>query len=175
MSQIYNSMKRFICLILLIILVSVLLPKYVAKASHIMGGDMNYQYIGFDTITGMEQYQVNVIFYRDVTGISCPGSVSIRIWEDDDGDPLTAINLSEILGSPVTFNQSSSQILIPGQGCFGDSSIVLPFDIELCTYSGIIEVPPSLFGYHITTGTCCRNAALDNLVPDNMTCYFLPK
>ena len=52
-----NIFKTFILLI--IFNCSVLVD---IKASHIMGGEMTYQYIGFNSITGMEKYRFVYFF-----------------------------------------------------------------------------------------------------------------
>ncbi|MBW8051788.1 MAG: T9SS type B sorting domain-containing protein [Cytophagales bacterium] len=168
-------MKNLFKPILLLITLYVFVADIEVKASHIMGGEMTYEYIGFNSITGMEQYRICVFFYRDDRGINCPGSVPIRIYEDDDGNPLNFVNLPQIAGSPITITQSGSiwPPTIPAQ-CIPPLT-PLPYAVELCEYCAIIELPPSLKGYHITTGNCCRNSDLENLVPNSGTWYaFIP-
>ena len=51
-----------------ILLALLLLAPLASKASHIIGGDIQYKYVG-DSTGVANQYRVKLVLYRDLTGI----------------------------------------------------------------------------------------------------------
>ena len=47
-----------------------------ARASHIQGGQISYRYVG-PGAAGTDRYNVTVTYFRDCTGTTLPGSLSL--------------------------------------------------------------------------------------------------
>ena len=70
-------------------------------ASHIQGGQISYRYLGPGTITGTDQYEVTVTFFRDCTGISLPTTLSLTARRATCAGTSTTATLTSV-GSPIT-------------------------------------------------------------------------
>ena len=123
------------------------------RASHIVGGDIYYDYLG------NSNYRFYITIYRDCASTGAAYD-----------DPL-------ILAVYPQGSSSTSQLIsIPFPG-----SVVLPIEfnnpcgtaptglcVEKAVYTTIINLPPITGGYTITYQRCCRGPAISNLVsPDN--------
>jgi hypothetical protein len=130
-------------------------------ASHMMAGELTYLFGRYDAVTGKYKYEVTLRMYRDQTGISCPGSVSIQVKNDDA--------TFSSYGS-FTINQSNSfSIEPPGLASCGLS---LPFGVDLCEYKDTISLDPSILGYHLYYESCCRNGSIANIGANDGMSYY---
>lgn len=138
-------------------------------ASHIMGGEMVYTYIGFNTTTNKHQYNVCLRMYRDGTGISLPGSVNINAYINDG--IYAAADFSFVI------NKSNGTEFVEPPG-LAPCGLGIGFQIEIGIYCDTIEVPSTLSGYHLAYESCCRNndiINLDNPSGAGMTFYtYIP-
>ncbi|MFN0032353.1 MAG: PKD domain-containing protein [Flavobacteriales bacterium] len=130
-----------------------------ANATHIVGGDMRYTYIGNNGF-GDAQYQIYLTVYRDcdpntnVNGTGFDDEAQIGVY--DSGDLSLYLSSTMDLGS-AEVDWVPVELENP---CF-----VLPPDvcIERAEYSEIFTLPMSVDGYTITYSRCCRNASIVNL------------
>lgn len=126
-----------------------LLANLPAFASHIVGGELYYDYLGNN------QYRIYLNLYRNC---SCTGCAPY-------GNPeyITIFNSSGDTVAQPAMPLPPVDTLAAGyeQPCF-----VLNPDIctELATYQVVITLPPLTGGYDIVYQRCCRSTAVINLV-----------
>jgi gliding motility-associated-like protein len=139
-------MKTFLFFTLLIFSFSL-------RASHIVGGDIYYDYLGGNN------YRFYITIYRDCasTGAAFDDPLPLAVYTNGSSSPIQQISVpfpgSVIL--PVTFNNPCGTA--PGGVC-----------IEKAVYIAVISLPPIQGGYTITYQRCCRGPAISNLSsPDN--------
>lgn len=135
----------------LIVLFSILLSPL--RASHIVGGDIYYDYLGSNN------YRFYITLYRDCasTGAEFDDPLPLAVYTQGSTIPIQELSVpfpgSELL--PVTFNNPCGTA--PGGIC-----------IEKAIYTVVINLPPINGGYTITYQRCCRGPAITNLIsPDN--------
>lgn len=140
-------LKHFYIKLLLFLL---LLVDFIsADATHIVGGVMNYRYLGND------QYEVSLYVYRDcINGVPpLDDPAIIRIWD----------GVSESYRFPsIPFDS----ILDPGlpDAC---ARIETPVCVNWTRYRDTLILPPNDFGYTIYYQRCCRNNTIVNLTYDS--------
>lgn len=137
-----------------------------AHATHIVGGNMGYAYMGPGP-GGTFRYKITLITYTDcspTSEIPVPEpSVNIGVYFHDSANPNAAKTLKQALVAPLV----SSQIVTPPlpPGC--------SIGLGTCIYKGVYEtevlLEASVHGYHIYYERCCRNTALVNIVNPSQT------
>ena len=149
--------KLLLCVSLLI---SFLFISPSANATHIMGGSLNYTYLGLDSLTGNYRYEVTIYLYRlcDSGSSLLPLDMNIGVYEDDtlnpNGDKL--LILSDLL--PLI----SQQAITPPNG--NDTCTFAPnVCVEEGVYQAILSIPPNTIGYYFISDRCCRNNNIVNL------------
>jgi len=127
-----------------------------AKASHMMGADLQFKCLSNDTI------QFTLKFYRDCSGISPDNQYNIDIQSATCG--IFTSCLVSLVGSPVEVSP-----LCPSQisqsSCNGGS---LP-GVQKWEYSGKIYLPTPCTDYVFSWEDCCRNAAITNIAAPGST------
>ena len=135
--------------LLLLILLLNFLP---IRASHIIGGDIYYDYLGNDT------YRFYISLYRDClsTGAAYDDPMYLAVYNQDN------------------FLIQNVQIPFPGSNVlpviFNNPCVTPPGNIctEVATYVTTINLPAAVGGYTITYQRCCRGPNINNLVnPDD--------
>jgi len=135
----------------LFVLIIVLFIGTYAKATHIVGGVMNYRYLGNN------KYEISLYVYRDcVNGIPpLDDPAIIRIWDgvtEEINDTLFSIPFDSILD--------------PGQ-----PDACARIEAEVCVnwtkYKDTLILPPNDLGYIIYYQRCCRNNTIQNLTYDS--------
>lgn len=120
-----------------------------ANATHIVGGVMNYKYLGND------KYEISLSVYRDcINGIPpLDDPAIIRIWD----------GVSESYRFP---SKPFDSILDPGlpDDC---ASIETPVCVNWTRYIDTLILPPNDLGYIIYYQRCCRNNTILNLTYDS--------
>jgi gliding motility-associated-like protein len=123
------------------------------KASHIVGGELYYTYLGSD------RYRLTLKVYRDcINGIppfDYPAYIGIY---DVTGTILLS---TEFLYHP-------GSIILPAQAI--DPCLNVPDNVcvEEAIYQRDIYLPPRIGGYQLAYQRCCRNETILNLIqPDN--------
>jgi gliding motility-associated-like protein len=125
-----------------------------AKATHIVGGEINYIYLGSNN------YQIRLNIYRDCyagqAAYDNPAYVGIF---DIYGNLIQSLTVP-FLGSDtlVPHVNYHCQITIPTNVC-----------VEQTTYIFQVTLPPIAGGYRIEYQRCCRNGAILNIVDPGNT------
>lgn len=123
------------------------------QATHIVGGELNYTYLGNN------QYEIRLTMYRDcfngVPPFDNPASVGIF----DQFNNFIVELLLTFPGSdtiPPTIN--SPCFIPPTNICY-----------EHTSYTGIVTLPPRLQGYQLSYQRCCRNRTIKNIFDPSFT------
>lgn len=138
-------MKRIVLLILLI-------SSFQVSASHIIGGDIYYDFLGNN------QYRFYITLYRDCnsTGAEFDDPMKLTIYKADG---------SMFLNLDVPFP--------------GSEFVPIPFDnpcatppnnlcVEKAVYTIVVNLPPIPGGYDVSYQRCCRGPNITNLIsPDD--------
>ncbi|WP_244620341.1 PKD domain-containing protein [Chitinophaga japonensis] len=144
-------MKRLSLLIICLACVSI------AQASHIIGGEMYYEYLG-PAGTGMHQYRITLKLFRVCEHggniAEMPPSVYFAVFSKDNG---SRTDLQQFPRSGpvqiVTSGQVDPCIVNPPQICF-----------EIGIYEGTITVPENDQGYTVAFQSCCRDNFIENII-----------
>jgi gliding motility-associated-like protein len=118
-------------------------------ASHIVGGDIYYNYLGNNN------YQINVTLYRDcytTTGAAYDNPLHLTIYNASKVAIKTLnIPFPGSVRVPIVFNNPC--VTAPGGIC-----------VEKATYSVTTILPPTPGGYTASYQRCCRGPNVSNLV-----------
>ncbi|UPT65320.1 MAG: gliding motility-associated C-terminal domain-containing protein [Sphingobacteriales bacterium JAD_PAG50586_3] len=115
-------------------------------ATHIVGGEMNYEYIGND------QYIIRLTVYRDcsvTTAYDNPANVGIF---DVNNNLIQEITLPFLGSSELVPNFNVPCGVAPTNVC-----------VETTTYIDTLTLPPIAGGYRISYQRCCRNNSIINI------------
>lgn len=117
-------------------------------ASHIVGGDMYYEYLGSN------DYRITVVLFRD-----CASSGAAY----DDPMHVTIYNSSNGMVDNIAIPFPGSTVLpvVLGNPCVTPPSGICT---ERAIYSTVVNLPPSTNGYSVSYQRCCRGPAVSNLV-----------
>jgi gliding motility-associated-like protein len=137
-----------------------------AMASHIVGGNLGYTYLGIGP-NNTFRYKISLITYTDcspTSEIPIPAaSVVIGIYAHSMAAPNAAKLLKQTLTTPLVFSEIITPPLPPGCS-IGQAS---------CIYKGLYEVEvlleSTMDGYHVYYERCCRNTALVNILNPSQT------
>lgn len=129
-----------------------------ASASHIIGGDIYYDYLGAN------QYKFYLTLYRDCnsSGAQFDNPLYLSVYTQN-GTPATSYSLFQNL--TVSFPGSTG---LPIQ--FNNPCATPPTNIcaEKAVYETVINLPPIPGGYTVTYQRCCRGPNVTNIVqPDD--------
>ena len=118
------------------------------QATHIVGGELYYRYLGSDN------YEINLIVYRDCyTGVPpFDQPAIIGIWNVNNTF-VTYINLFTSDSIPIENTINSPCFIRPVDVCYVKAS-----------YVGTINLPPIPGGYQLAYQRCCRNFSILNIV-----------
>ncbi len=118
------------------------------KATHIVGGELNYKYLGGNN------YEIRLTIYRD----ACVGLVGF-----DDPGSLGVFNSSDILVFQQFITPRDSGNVPP---YLYDPCTDVPtfFCYKYCHYIDTINLPPLAGGYQLVYQRCCRNQNIINLI-----------
>jgi gliding motility-associated-like protein len=123
-----------------------------AQASHIVGGDIYYDYIGNN------QYQVYLTLYRDCRSDGAEFDDPLYLTVYDENKTLYENKEVSFPGSiqlPVVFNNPC--VTPPNDIC-----------VEKAVYVSTLTLPPRKGGYTISYQRCCRGPKVRNItIPDD--------
>ena len=126
-----------------------LLSFSIAKATHIVGGEIYYDNLGGNN------YKITLKVYRDcINGVPPFDNPAIITVFDVNGNYVTNLSLSPIytITVPPT-NNSPCAPSTNGNAC-----------VEEAKYEGTVNLPPLAGGYTIVYQRCCRNNTILNLI-----------
>lgn len=140
--------------------ISILSISKTTHATHIMGGNLSYEYLGLDSITGNYNYRITIYLFRlcDIGSSNLPLDMNIGVYEDDPGNPpgdkLLIVNgiIPLIIQQGVTPPNGNDSCTFAPNVC-----------VEEGIYQAIISVPPNATGYYFISDRCCRNNNILNL------------
>lgn len=136
-----------------------------SMASHLMGGDVSYVFVGYNPTTNLYTYKITTKIYRycDSTGVggtpaALDNQMLMGVYPQNPFQPNANKNRYTTLTLPLI---SSSFIIPPSvnPNCTVGASV--------CVQEGIYEVtvnlPPGIGGYHLIIDRCCRNYTITNI------------
>lgn len=135
----------------LLIFVSVLWSSF-ALASHIVGGEMFYDYLGND------KYRITLKIFRD-----CDPSVTTKF--DGTGTTPALITVYSKNNTEGELHHIGDPVIKKVPPAFNNPCIMAPNNVcvEEGTYTYTLVLPPIEGGYTIVYQRCCRNKTVSNL------------
>jgi gliding motility-associated-like protein len=141
------------CLVLLLAI------GFKAGATHIVGGQVTYKYVGREGPTGPYKYQVRLDIYQDcVSGdpnaIAQDSPAYIGIF-DGNGSRVILDTMVRPFGPNVRVptNFSNNCVNNPPITCLNNVAFVKTYDLQ-----------PNYTGYYIIYQRCCRNQSIMNII-----------
>lgn len=158
--------------------ITLLIP-HTAEASHAMGCDLKYTYIGKNG-TGQMQYQVTLSFYRDCSGISAPTSVIVDALNVGCGSSASqSITLNKITTDPCAAggvsgtNGCEVSQLCPSQ--LNQSTCASPpgpyTGVRKLSYTGVLTLPSACSQWLLTFAESARNTSTNLLNSSSSDLY----
>ncbi|NRA12393.1 MAG: PKD domain-containing protein, partial [Crocinitomicaceae bacterium] len=130
-----------------------------ARASHIVGGDIYYNYLGANN------YEFHVSLYRDClsTGAQYDSPLNLTVYNNGILIQNLQVPFPGSITLPVVFNNPC--VTPPTNIC-----------TEHAEYVVVVNLPPAVGGYDVSYQRCCRGPNITNLVnPDDtgitLTCH----
>ena len=144
-------------------LVLIMLLPLFSWADHLVGGDIQYRYIG-DSTGVSNHYEIILRLYRDVAGIQLGNTAqNINICSSCFGTDVISIPLVE--GGPGHFSPTLFDCVDPAaQGTV---------NMEYYIYKTDYVLPGNCADFTFSYESCCRNAAIDNIVTPSQSGLML--
>lgn len=124
-----------------------------ARASHIVGGDIYYDYLGNN------QYRFYITLYRDCfsTGAQYDNPLPLGVYRTQNNALISNVSVPFPGSNVLPLNFNNPCIIPPNNIC-----------VERAVYITVLTLPPTPGGYTIVYQRCCRGPNITNLVsPDN--------
>lgn len=128
-------------------------------ASHIVGGEMTYEYEGPGANPNSSTYFITLKLFRDQNCSSCaqmPTDVYIGIFNNDNNAQFPGINQY----FDVNKNNETRIPVDPYPPCISNPPVL---DYHVAVYTLTITLPDNAKGYTASYQTCCRIHPLDNV------------
>jgi gliding motility-associated-like protein len=132
-------------------LITAVLSLFSARAAHIIGGELYYDYLGNN------EYLVTLKLYRDCFSSGAAFDAQGRLTVFTGDGQFSALHNIPFPGStlvPITLD--SPCLTLPPNLC-----------VETTSYSQIIMLPANGIGYTLTFQRCCREPSTSNIVNPN--------
>ncbi len=130
---------------------------YISFASHIVGGEMIYEYLGPGSQANTRLYRITLKLFRDqnTTGAIMPPNVYIGIFNNDNNAEFPS-------AQPFDINKSREDPVgvDPFPPCVNNAT---PLEYHVGYYPLTVELPNNTKGYTATYQTCCRVNPLRNV------------
>jgi len=143
-----NATMRLIRLILLLLV----LAPMASQASHIIGGDIQYKYVG-DSSGVPNQYRIKLVIYREATGIGMLPTEIVQVASSSCG---TSQNVTVNLSVP-----EFSAALYGAYDCIPQSSAVFTPMVRI--YTGFVILSQQCPDYKMSWDDCCRPAGITGI------------
>lgn len=156
----------------IVVFICTLFSLSAAYASHIVGGEVFYSYLGAGSSVGNSRYSVSLRLFRECdqvcggnTGVAClPESVTLGIFSNQSPyNRITNLAIHRTSLLPLSLTQYPSCI----------SGMLPDVCYEVATYTTVIELEDNAVGYRTVFQTCCR-AASSNVLSDAPTLSNVP-
>jgi gliding motility-associated-like protein len=130
-----------------------------SSASHLMGGNLSYEYIG-QNVNGDYQFNVTLTIFRLCAAGSSqlPTSMTLGAYQDNVTNPTG--NKLRVLQTVLPL--ISQQNIVPPTAN-ANCTFVSNVCVEQGVYQAIITLPDNINGYYLIADRCCRNNNIDNL------------
>jgi len=130
-------------------------------ASHIMGGEVTYQWISGNT------YQVNLVLYRDCAGINVPGTMFMSYFSNSCG--FLPTNFVVTSTGPATIITPACAASLPNLTCNGGTL----YGVTKHSYAGTVTLPATCDDWQFYYTECCRSMNITNISgPGALSSYF---
>lgn len=128
--------------------IAFLLLSLTTYASHIVGGDIYYDYLGNDN------YRITVVLYRDCasTGAAYDDPMSIGIFNSSN---------SLVQEVQIPFPGSVQLPVVLNNPCVSPPTGICT---ERAIYTTVVNLPPTPGGYSVSYQRCCRGPNVANLI-----------
>jgi gliding motility-associated-like protein len=157
-------MKKFLLAVTLSLIIGS------AFATHIIGGEMRYEYVGPGSAPNSKQYRIRLLLLRGPTGATFQSSYVVGVFNDDNGQ--------KVLGTAANSNWLASEDFI--------NPLPVPINVSTCilnppnlqytykTYSFLIELPDNNRGYTAAYQTFSRQNSnnINNSQGSTYTCVI---
>lgn len=130
------------------------------SASHLMGGNLGYEYVGLQP-SGKYRYKIKLVTYVDCSPSSEIPYAEYPIKVGVYGNNLSLPNNDKPVIDSLLLYVDDTTVYTPflPPGCIiGANSCIIQ-----ARYSGYIDLDPSINGYYLFYERCCRNTAILNL------------
>ncbi len=170
MSSKYNVMKnlRIRSVKIAAILAMSLLFFSNTKGTHLVGGTVCYEYIGFDTSANKHLYLVTSRLVRDPIGQPLPSTIGFGVYNNNVP--------SYTLYANINIAKIGIDTIYPAPYvCIYDTTLLNSMYYQVGIYQDTIALPASAVGYHMLYSSCCRSGAIINVYAGSMTFYaYIP-
>jgi hypothetical protein len=159
-------MKKILSLVMLV--TSLIISTNSVQASHLIGGNLGYEYIG--QFGSLYRYKIILTTYTDCTPASqIPNPESpiqpVGIYQHNvTNNPMGGTSKTFITSVNLNLINPGGTLITPNLP--GGCSIGAGSCIRKGVYEGFVDLALSFNGYHVFYERCCRNAAITNLVPN---------
>lgn len=132
-------------------------------ATHIVGGEMHYECLGYNAATATGDYKITMSVYRDcfngVPPFDNPAYIGVFTGQ---GASVTTINVSPM-----------SDDTIPILGNYLCALAVSGICVHVARYEAIVNLPYESSGYYFVYQRCCRNNIVNNIyIPEDSGATF---
>ena len=135
------------------------------KASHIVGGEVFYEYLGPGSSAGTSRYKISLRLFRDclvqcgVGNVAClPTTAIVSVFANSAGYPRPVNTPVNVVLGPTTSISANYPLCI---------STKPPSCYEVKTYTATVTLPDNDEGYILAYQNCCRAAAANVLNGEN--------
>ena len=133
-----------------------------ANASHLAGGDIQYEYVS--STGNSHKYKIKLRLYRDQSGITMPTSATV--YACSANHPTVSTSCTQVAGSGVVAPTLFDCV----------SSTNAGVTIEVYIYEGEIILPGNAPDWTFAWSSCCRNPSIDNINnPSSQDLYIAAK
>ncbi len=132
-----------------------------AYATHLMGGNIQYEYLGKNNATGKYEYYIKMFVYQDCNSPYWGNGFPVTSTELDVYEGPADFSSTLDFKTTFTLNLTSSnpvELDLPA-GCSVNQTACIYETI----YEGTIALDISFEGYHLFYDDCCRNNSIINL------------
>ena len=156
----------------ILFLLCLLLSVFTARASHVVGGETTYTYLGDSTSGGLSysKYRISISIYED-----CQNGQPEAIAEDDPayiGIYTASGSLTHPFISDSIFHTSAVSVPSSFTTACGSSAPLTTCLIKK-TFTKTYALPTNTSGYLVSYQRCCRNSNIVNILnPDQNGCTY---